>query len=303
MKPYTFSMLWQFSAWTGIAVMLAVAPVSWGQEKAQPQRKQPQPGSLPKPTHANVAYGTHERHVLDFWRAKSERPTPLVVFIHGGGFIHGSKEGLNPRELQELLDAGISVASLNYRLLEHAPLPAAHQDATRAVQFLRSKAGEWNLDKARVGGFGASAGAQLVMYLAFHDDLADPKSSDPIARESSRLACVAPSRGQTSMASRPRTPEVFGTADDAATKKIIADIAAVSLISKDDPPVFMRYSMAPDDRTKTNPIHHVSYGVELKKLCDKLGVECHLLYPGAKSAYLSDVQFLKAKLIDAGDKP
>lgn len=301
MNPYPHSMMRQFISWTGIAVMLAAAPASWGQEKAQPSRKQPKTGTLSKPTHANIAYGTHERHVLDLWLAKSDKPTPLTVFIHGGGFAHGSKEGLNPRELQELLDAGISVASINYRLLEHAPLPAAHQDATRAVQFLRSKAGEWNLDKTHVGGLGASAGAQLVMYLAFHDDLAMPDSADPVARESSRLACVAPSRGQTSMNRRP-TPEVFGTADDAATKKIIADIAAVSLISKDDPPVFMRYSMAPDDRTKTNPIHHVSYGVELKKLCDKLGVECHLLYPGAKSAYLSDVQFLKAKLLGTADK-
>lgn len=302
MKPYLLSMSRQFFAWTAITVMLSAASVSWGQEKAQASRKQSKRGSLPKPTHANIAYGTHERHVLDFWRAKSDKPTPLVLFIHGGGFSHGSKEGLNPRELQELLDAGISVASINYRLLEHAPLPAAHQDATRAVQFLRSKAGEWNLDKTRVGGFGASAGAQLVMYLAFHDDLALPDSADPVARESSRLACVAPSRGQTNMASRRRTPEVFGTADEAATQRIIADITAVSLISKDDPPVFMRYSMAPDDRTKTNPIHHVSYGVELKKLCDKLEVECHLLYPGAKSAYLSDVQFLKAKLLGTGDK-
>lgn len=297
MNPYPHSMMRQVIAWTGIAVMLAAVPISWGQENAQPSRKQPKTGTSLKPTHANVVYGKHERHVLDFWRAKSEKPTPLALFIHGGGFTRGSKEGLNPRELQELLDAGISVASINYRLLEHAPLPAAHQDATRAVQFLRSKASDWNLDKTRVGGFGASAGAQLVMYLAFHDDLAQPDSTDPVARESSRLSCVAPSRGQTNLTSRPRAPEVFGTSDSAATKKIIADIAAVSLISKDDPPVFMRYSMAPDDATKTNPIHHVSYGVELKKLCDKLGVECHLLYPGAKSDFQTDVQFLKAKLL------
>jgi hypothetical protein len=49
------------------------------------------------------------------------------LIVSGGGFAHGSKEGLNRSDLQELLDARISVASINYRLLEHAPLPAAHE--------------------------------------------------------------------------------------------------------------------------------------------------------------------------------
>lgn len=271
------------------------------------------------PTHANVSYGPHERNLLDLWLAKSDKPAPLAIFIHGGGFIGGSKEQINTRELNELLDAGISVAALNYRLLTQAPLPAAHQDVTRAVQFLRSKSGEWNFDKTRFGGFGGSAGAQLVMYLAFHDDLADSKSADPIARESSRLACVAPNAGQITMdmdwwdkhvpgyaekAQRRRNnSELFGTDDKAAALKINADIAAISLISRDDPPVFMSYSMAPDsamptDSTQMNwMIHHAIHGIELKKLCDQFGVEAHLKYPGAQTRYASSVDFFKAKLL------
>lgn len=273
------------------------------------------------PTHANVSYGPHERNVLDLWLAKSDRPAPLVVFIHGGGFVGGSKEQINARELRELLDAGISVAALNYRLLAQAPLPAAHQDAARAVQFLRSKAGEWNLDKTRFGGFGGSAGAQLVMYLAFHDDLADPASGDPVARESSRLACVAPNAGQITMdmkwwnqhvpghaeqaRHRRSNKELFGTDDEAAAMKINAGLAAISLISKDDPPVFMSYSMAPGsalpaDNTQMNwIIHHIIHGIELKKRCDELGVEAHLKYPGAQTRYASTVEFFKAKLLAA----
>ncbi len=106
---------------------------------------------------------------------------------------------MNPRELKDLLDAGIAVAVLNYRCVQQAKLPAAHQDVTRAVQFLRSKAKDWNIDKTRNSGIGGSAGAQLVIYLAFHDDLADPKNSDPVARESTRLVCVAPNAGEISM--------------------------------------------------------------------------------------------------------
>jgi len=296
----------------GIALLLPAVPCL-GQDKGKLPEK-------PTPTHKNVAYGKHERHVLDFWQAKSDKPTPLVLFIHGGGFTGGSKDQINPAVLKELLDAGISVAALNYRLLNHAPLPAAHEDCARALQFLRSKAKDWNLDKAKVGGFGGSAGAQLVMYLAFHDDLADPKSDDTIARESTRLTCVAPNAGQVTMDfdwwvknvpgyDKPlRDPlEPFGVKTKEEAIKKNAEIAALSLISKDDPPVFMSYAMAPgqaypdDAKTARNwKIHHVVHGVELKKLCDKLGVECHLHYPGAKCDYQSAAQFLKAKLIGSG---
>ena len=102
------------------------------------------------PTHQNVKYGPYERNVLDFWRAESAAPTPLVVYIHGGGFRAGSKNSLNARTLQQLLDAGISVAAINYRLIAQAPLPAAHFDSRRALQFLRSKAKSWNIESLMV---------------------------------------------------------------------------------------------------------------------------------------------------------
>lgn len=273
----------------------------------------------PTPTHANAAYGPDGRNVLDFWQAESDRPAPLAVFIHGGGFVGGSKDQLNPRELSELLDAGISVAAINYRLLAQAPLPAAQQDAARALQFLRSKAAEWNIDKTRIGGFGGSAGAQLVMYLAFHDDLADPASTDPVARESSRLACVAPTGGQITMdmnwwdahvpgyaergQQRRTIQEMFGTGDEAKAMATIQDIAALALISRGDPPVFMSYAMAPGDEAPSGEreqgwmIHHVVHGLELKKLCDRFGVEAHLNYPGAQPRYASATEFFKAKLL------
>ena len=58
-------------------------------------KKEQYAGSIPKLTLSEVAYGTHQRHVLDFWKADSEQPTPLVFVIHGGGWKGGSKERLN----------------------------------------------------------------------------------------------------------------------------------------------------------------------------------------------------------------
>jgi len=275
-----------------------------------------QPGAKPAPTHRDLRYGPHQRDVMDVWLAESEEPTPLVVYIHGGGFRGGSKESLNARTLKELLNARISVAALHYRLVDQKRLPAAHHDCRRALQFLRSKAGAWNLDKARVGAFGGSAGAQLCMYLAFHDEMADPQSADPVERESTRLCCVATNGGQTTMDfqwwrkwipdyDRPhRDPgAVFDAETPEDTKKIVAEISALSLISADDPPIHMSYGMSPDDPVPSDPqraqgwkVHHVMFGVKLKERMDELGIEADLKYPGATTKYTSMVEFFKAKL-------
>ena len=87
------------------------------------------------PTHANVKYGDHERNVFDIWLAENSKPTPLAIYIHGGGFRAGSKEKLSQDVLKQLLKAGISVASINYRYLSiDTPLPTSHHDARRALQ-------------------------------------------------------------------------------------------------------------------------------------------------------------------------
>src|SRR3954467_9073522 len=93
-----------------------------------------------------VPYGTHPRQVLDFYQARSDKPTPVVFHIHGGGWQGGDKK-MNPKPY---LDKGISVVSINYRYVKQAaqekvepPVKAPLHDAARALQFVRSKAKEW----------------------------------------------------------------------------------------------------------------------------------------------------------------
>ena len=132
------------------------------------------PPAKPVPDAANVSYGPHERNVLDLWLAKSDAPTPLLVFIHGGGFSAGGKEQVAAPLIEDCLKNGISVAAINYRLSPEHHFPDHYMDSARAIQFLRSKAKEYNLDPNRVAATGGSAGAGTSLWIAFHDDMADP---------------------------------------------------------------------------------------------------------------------------------
>lgn len=269
-----------------------------------------------RPTQADVAYGPDERQVLDFYAATSDRPTPLAIYIYGGGFVNGDKRRIPAAERDRLLAAGISVAAINYRHADKVPLPAAFHDGARAVQYLRSHAQEWNLDKTRVAAWGGSAGAQISLYLGFHDDLADPQSADPVARESTRLTCVGSANGQCTIdpewmmkfipgyAKPDRdVPALFGLKTHAELVRALSDVAALPLLTADDPPVMMTYGMAPDDPLPSDPkkvtgwqVHHVMFGVKLKERMDELGVESHLKHPGAKPEYPDIVAFMAAKL-------
>ncbi len=290
-----------------LCIAVLVSTTAYGQ-------RQGQRGPRIQPTIADFSYGDHERQVLDFYKADAPAPTPLVVYIHGGGFRGGDKGSVNQQTLRALLDAGVSVAAIHYRLTPQHPLPAAHRDAQRALQTIRNKAQEWNFDKQRVGAFGGSAGAQLCMWLAYHDDQADPSSSDPIARESTRLAYVAPLNAQSTidfdwwLANIPgydqlhRNPaDLFGTSDRAKQAAIAKRISAVNLVSADDPPTYLQYGMAPGDpvpagdRAEGWKVHHVVFGLELKKRLDAAGVDTDLHHPGAKTTYATVADFFLQK--------
>lgn len=128
------------------------------------------------PTHRDIAYGDHERHRIDLYLAPTDEdnpgPTPLVVYFHGGQFVTGDKSNVEINA-REILAAGISVASVEYRHTREEPFPACFEDATRALKFLRLNAAEYNLDPEQFATAGTDAGANLALYLALHDDLAE----------------------------------------------------------------------------------------------------------------------------------
>jgi acetyl esterase len=169
------------------------------------------------------------------------------------------------------------------------------------LQFLRHNARQWNINPNLVASTGGSAGAGTSMWLAFHDDLADPKSSDPVARQSTRLVCVVVSNGQPSY--DPRYAEQVGIprpnferhgffepffdlrladADTPEAYRRYEEYAAVTHLTKDDPPAMLNYSYANEDVTSTSNlnlvVHHPKLGIGLKEKMDPLGIECIVQY-------------------------
>ena len=264
-----------------------------------------------KITFEDVAYGDHPNQVIDFWQADVKGPAPLVIFIHGGGFTGGSHDKVSEEKVQTYLDAGIHHASIEYRFLKHAQFPAPHEDAVRALQFIRSKAKAWGIDKNHIAAYGGSAGAQLVAYLAWADDFADPDSKDPISRESSRLTAVASIGGQSTLdldwwvEHIPGYDRNFhgdnkhGDLSKIEKRALVRELSIIHHISSDDPPTFMSYGMHPEAPIPSNPkrargwsIHHVNFGIALEEKMRNEGVEVFLKYPDVKVPFENDTAFL-----------
>lgn len=283
-------------------------------EEAEAKRLLAANPPIPEPTHYDVSYGPHPKQLIHFWQAESAEPTPVLLFIHGGGWRGGGRMSGLTRMLPEMLKSGISVASVEYRFTPEAtedgvvpPVKGPLHDAARALQLVRSKAKEWNIDKQRIGASGGSAGACSSLWLAFHPDLADPKSEDPVARESTRLWCAAVTGAQTTLDPKQMkewTPNsrygghAFGfTADPqkglsefenflAGRDEIlpwIAEFSPYALVSSDDPPVYLYYNSPPAlGQEQKDPTHTANFGVKLQEYCQANGVSCELVHPSSE---------------------
>lgn len=298
----------------GLPLLAADAPSATPAKPVEAAKPAPPPVVIDPAVVTNIPYGTHERQVLDFCKAASDKPTPVLFFIHGGGWVNGNKP--NAGGLAAYLKAGISVVTINYRYTRHAyqagikpPVEWPLRDAARALQFVRSKAAEWNLDKERIGAAGGSAGACSSLWLAFHPDMADPKSSDPVARESTRLWCAAVDGAQTTLDPQQMkewTPNsrygghAFGFMPDpmdnktrdtqfaqflAAREEIlpwIKEYSPFEHVTSDDPPIYLNYTATPAlGQDQKDPTHTANFGVKLEEKLRSVGVECELVYPGA----------------------
>jgi hypothetical protein len=243
--------------------------------------------------------------VLDLWLAKSDRPTPLLVFIHGGGFVGGDKRQARPDAIKRCLEAGVSFMSINYRFRKDAPVQDILCDAARAIQFIRLNAVQYNLDPKRIASYGGSAGAGTSLWLAVHDDLADPKSDDPVLRQSSRIVAAGCINGQATydlvewqqLISKFKPEWYQGPDEDVkfyhfksrddfktlAGQKILDDCSMFRQITRDDAPVFMTCSLpGGEPKNRGHLLHHPRHMEVVRQRCDEVGVEAHAVSTAGK---------------------
>ncbi len=168
---------------SSLAMLIGLASV------APSQRPAPR---LPEGTKAyrDLEYvkGGHKRNKLDLYVSeKSEGPLPVIVWIHGGAWQSGNKD--NTPALP-LVARGYAVASINYRLSQHAKWPAQIEDCKAAIRWLRANASNYHLDPERIGVWGASAGGHLVAVLGTTGGVKELEGEGGNSEQSSRVQAV-----------------------------------------------------------------------------------------------------------------
>jgi acetyl esterase/lipase len=237
----------------------------------QPVAAQNRPGGLPPlarvpqgvKSHRDLAYVVdgHERQKLDLFLPDAEGSLPLIIWIHGGGWQNGSKDGCPPLR-NGYTERGYAVASINYRLSGHAVFPAQIEDCKAAIRWLRAHAGEYGLDSQRFGVWGSSAGGHLVALVGTSGDV---QAFDVGAHldQSSRVQAVCDYYGPTDFTAFVTTPgyESHATANSPEAKLIggavmqnrdkAARANPITYVSEDDPAFLIVHG----DKDPTVPIN------------------------------------------------
>ena len=266
---------------------------------------------------ADVSYGSDARHVLDVFLPDSETPTPLAIYIHGGGFTGGDKESAyedgGDAIIRSLLAANIAFASINYRLLSDGDTDGVIKpmtDSQNALQFMRYYADSFNVDKEAVAVFGGSAGAGTSLWLAFSDDKADAGNADPVLRESTRVVTAVAIETQGTYDLVRWETDIFapfgitleGLAEDPelaarilsfngisdmselfseAGEQYRANVDMLGLMSSDDPEFFVANAVHPGAVPESTAalLHHPRHGEVLLEQADRVGIASVVYLP------------------------
>jgi acetyl esterase/lipase len=212
----------------------------------------------------DLAYATVDGSelCLDIYRP-ADPGTPVVVYVHGGGWTRGDKRGDGARRLAPLAAHGVTVVSVDYRLAPHAVFPQQLHDLKGAVRWLRSHGARLGLATGRLGVWGASAGAYLGSLLALSEgDSALEGTVGGNLEQSSAVQAVVHWFGQADLeASAARSEleasllpfrfeaELLGAADPAELAERARGLSLLSRVSPQAPP----FLIAHGDRDRIVP--------------------------------------------------
>jgi acetyl esterase/lipase len=195
--------------------------------------------------HADLVFADHDgtKLVGDLYLPKGRSKAPVLVAVHGGGWQVGSKQFYRFWGLF-LARAGYAVFAIDYRLGKPGAYPAAVYDVKAAVQFIRAKAGEFDLDPDRIGLVGDSAGAHLAALVALAgDQFNSAYRDDAIAGVPATVKCVVgfygvydmPAQWTHDLTTRPndRIVEKFLGASPMVNRRVYFDASPISYATVD----------------------------------------------------------------------
>ena len=236
------------------------------QELTQSPSIRPLPPGVRQIADCQYVENGHPRHRLDLYLPEQiNAPLPVILWVHGGGWITGDKAG---GPAIQFATRGFAVASMNYRYSQHAIFPAQLHDCKAAVRWLRSRATEFMLDAQHIGAWGASAGGHLVAMLgltagneALEGNLGNPD-------QSSAVQAVVDWFGPTDFLTLgPRETRTQFLGGDALEHPDKANAASpVRFVNSNAPPFYIAHG-------DEDPLVHYSQSVTFAESLEKAGVE------------------------------
>ncbi|TAE12551.1 MAG: alpha/beta hydrolase [Bacteroidetes bacterium] len=268
----------------------------------------------------DIAYDSKERTQFDIWLPNANTPTGLVIYVHGGGFTSGDKNYVYavqaggawdfPADIRFFLQNNIAFATIRYTLLktigETEGVKKSMGDVRRALQYIKHRASDFNIDKNKIILSGNSAGAGTSLWIALNNDFANAQSSDLVLRESSRVKGVAVRETQASYNVEDRwvndvfvdygltwsqilanetgnIQKMYGVSSNTqyespAIDAYRAEVDMLALMSADDPEIWVNNTLR-DVVNPYNPFnadipsHHAFHARELKERADAVGVK------------------------------
>ena len=296
----------------------------------------------------DIAYDNKARTQFDIWLPNSNTPTGLVIYIHGGGFTSGDKDFVYtvqsggawdfPSDIRYFLQNNIAFATVRYTLLnatgETEGIKKPMGDIRRALQYIRSRASEFNIAKEKVILAGNSAGAGSALWIALNNDFANAASSDPVLRESSRVKGVVARETQASYNIEDRwvndvfpdyaitwsqilanetgnIQKIYGVSSLAqysspAITTYRQEVDMLALMSADDPEIWINNTLRDvvhpyNPFNQDIPSHHAFHARELRKKANAIGLR-NVAYYGKNPTIYADpgnegwTQFCRRKI-------
>jgi len=244
--------------------------------------------------------------ILDLYLPKgagtNDARYPLVVMIHGGGWVGGHTRHSGafsnwPAALAAIANEGFVVASVEYRLAGEAPFPAAFDDVRNAIRWVRAHADQYGVDKSKALAMGGSAGGQLAALVgtACGDEAYTDAASDEEPAESACVqgvvtwygvfdfGAIVPVDGDEENRSVAGPPgQYLGCGPTSCDRNVVRAASAISFVDPSDPPFLMIHGI--DD-----PVVSVNQSRAMQARLEKAGVDSTLIeIPGVKHSFISE---------------